>query len=186
MKIAFETSDFGEALVCRAKLEQAGYLVHMDNYNWGCAEPYLGMALGYRLWVPEGDKEEAVNILQEVTLQLPQYQPNDICPTCDSDNIVRFRSLIWLPVFWLLGVLVPAPSGNKRHCGNCGRTYKNKGPALTGPQKFLIFYILVWTTLTYGIIYRINTQPDIALHDQYYVVWDLFSALWAAIPIVHR
>ena len=33
MIAVFETSDFGEALVCRAKLEQAGFLVHMDNLN---------------------------------------------------------------------------------------------------------------------------------------------------------
>jgi len=51
MVILFKTSDFGAALVCRAKLEQAGFLVHMDNFNGGCTEPYLGMT-GYHLWVP--------------------------------------------------------------------------------------------------------------------------------------
>jgi len=150
MKILFETSDFGEALVVRAKLEQAGFLVHLDNYNWGCAEPYMGMALGYRVWGAAIDHDEAKILIQPVSGVPEDYDPLEACHSCKSDAVIRYRSLIWTLIFVLIHSYLLPPGGNKRRCIDCGHRYKEKGPAITGPMKIVLAIWIIFIAFVFA------------------------------------
>ena len=164
MKIIFETSDFGEALVKRARLEQEGFFVYMDNYYWGSAEPYMGMALGYKLWGVPVELEEARACLKDPqngsVFLLDEYDPINICLACASENVLRFRSAWWLIAHWMMGVMIASPGGNRRKCMDCDHKYKAKGPALTGPFKILIGFWLLFVALAYGAGY--TWLPDLS------------------------
>ena len=127
--------------------------------------PYLGFALGYRLWVPDQEFDEARTTLQEKVARAGDpLEDNDkihCCPDCGSDQVVRYRSILWLPLLWLLDILYPAPGGNLRTCMHCGRNYKAKGPALTGPMQFLILLILFYIimALVHGHFWLLDIFP---------------------------
>ena len=148
MKIIVETSDYSEALVKKALLDQAGFFVHMDNFEVGSAMPHLGYAVGYRLVVADSDFDDALSVLRDAEFEHgePLAPPDRIneCPKCGSEDVVQYRSKLWLFVHWFIGVLLPAPGGNLRTCMKCGHMYKTKGPALTVPLKALIALVLVF------------------------------------------
>ncbi|WP_262689932.1 putative signal transducing protein [Kordiimonas aestuarii] len=148
MKILCESSDYTDILIKKSLLEQAGFLVHMDNFEAGSVMPHLALSLGFRLWVPGEEYEEALAVLREAEVpavagDTDAIDPVDMCPSCGSQNVTRYRSPLWLPVLVILEILMPAPGGNRRKCRDCGHKYKTSGPELTGPLAFLIIAIAV-------------------------------------------
>ena len=64
MQIIYETSDYPDVLIKRGMLEQAGFLVHVDNlHSGGGAMPELGFTVGYRIMVPDDDVVAAKRFL---------------------------------------------------------------------------------------------------------------------------
>ena len=64
MKIIYETSDYPDVLIKKGMLEQAGFLVHVDNLNSaGGAMPELGFTVGYRIMVPDDEVSAAERFL---------------------------------------------------------------------------------------------------------------------------
>jgi len=157
MKIIFETSDYSELLVKKALLDQVGFLVHLDNFEAGSVMPHLGFALGYRLWVPDFEADDACVLLSEApggaVSPLADEDKVFCCPECGSDEVVRYRSMLWLPVLYILNILYPAPGGNLRSCIKCGHKYKAKDPALTKPLIALIAFVIMLTLLGWAAYY---------------------------------
>lgn len=72
MKTVYSTSDYPDALIKKGMLEQAGFLVYVENLNSaGGAMPELGFSTGYRIMVPDSDVEEALKFLDEETIASP-------------------------------------------------------------------------------------------------------------------
>jgi len=154
MKIIFETGDFGEALVKKAHLEQEGFFVYLDNYNWGNAEPYLGMALGYRLWGVSSELMEARDCLNSPHIfASDEYDAIGVCRACGGENIVRYRVIWWLFLNWMMGIYLASPGGNRRKCMDCGHKFKAEGPAITGPFKALIAFGVLYVAVVLGAGY---------------------------------
>lgn len=66
MKTIYQTNDYPDVLIKKGMLEQAGFLVYVDNLNSaGGAMPELGFTVGYKVMVPDSDVEEAVAFLSE-------------------------------------------------------------------------------------------------------------------------
>lgn len=66
MKTVYSTSDYPDALIKKGMLEQAGFLVYVDNLNSaGGAMPHLGYSVGYRIMVSDSDEENALDFLSE-------------------------------------------------------------------------------------------------------------------------
>lgn len=152
MKSIYETSDYTDALIKKGMLEQAGFLVYVDNLNSGGVMPHMGIALGYIIQVPDSDAEEAAQFLAVpyTSAKAPSSEENiDTCPQCGSTNIVRYRSILWLPLLWVLGILFPAAGGRHRRCADCGHSYKLPGSDLGTPFKLLIIFTLFWLLLAY-------------------------------------
>lgn len=129
MQIIYETADYTEALIKKGMLEQAGFHVHMDNENAGSTMPYLGLAVGQRLWVPDSEAPQAKALVSDQTLDadLPSNgDAIDECPNCGGWQVVRYRSLLWLPLFLVMDVLMAPVGGRHRQCLDCGCKYKNK------------------------------------------------------------
>ncbi len=60
MQIIYETSDYPDVLIKKGILEQAGFIVHVDNlHSGGGAMPELGFTVGYRIMVPDDDVHAA-------------------------------------------------------------------------------------------------------------------------------
>ncbi len=140
MQIVFETSDYPEALIKKGLLEQAGFLVHMDNAGVSSIMPHLGLALGNRLWVPDEDVGAAMRLISDKTLSqdLPeQGDAIDTCPNCGGWQVTRHRSMIWLPVFLIADLLMAPIGGRKRKCDTCGHAFDVNRPDITVPMKIL-------------------------------------------------
>jgi len=147
MQIIFETSDYTEALIKKGMLEQAGFSVHMDNENAGSAMPYLSMALGNRLWVPDGEAAQAKQLVSDQTLpdDLPQQgDAIDECPECGSGQVVRYRSILWLPVFAVLNVFMAPVGGRHRTCLDCGCKYKARHAQIGWPMRALMLVAIAY------------------------------------------
>lgn len=66
MKTVYSTSDYPDALIKKGMLEQAGFLVYVENLNSaGGALPHLGYSEGYRIMVSDSDEESALDFLTE-------------------------------------------------------------------------------------------------------------------------
>lgn len=155
MKVVFETSDYSEALIKRGLLEQSGFLVHMDNAGLGSIMPHMSLALGHRIWVPDSDFDDAVSILNDVTLSddIPATdEPIDTCPNCGGWKVTRHRSMLWLLLFLVVDVMMAPIGGRKRVCENCGQQFNGETPELTTPIKavFLgaVLYLLLLAFLS--------------------------------------
>jgi transcription elongation factor Elf1 len=157
VKLVFRTGDYSDFLVRSSILEAAGLHVHSDNAQSYSAMPELGLTDGYRLWVLDDDFDEAYEILKGEPFkpELPEIEEDKIhsCTACGSSSVVRYRSIVWLPVMWALGLLLAAPGGNMRKCQDCGHSYKTKGPALTRPLKIYFAYQLLLIALIFGAGY---------------------------------
>jgi len=150
MQIIYETSDYTDALIKKGMLEQAGFHVHMDNENAVGVMPYLGIALGQRLWVPDSEASGAKELVSDQPR--PQDFPVngdaiDTCPECGGWQVIRHRSLMWLPFFLVVDVLMAPFGGRHRKCLDCGYKYKTNASDLSWPLKILmgiaILYLLV-------------------------------------------
>ena len=66
MKTVYSTSDYPDALIKKGMLEQAGFLVYVENLNSaGGALPHLGYSAGYRIMVSDSDESNALDLLSE-------------------------------------------------------------------------------------------------------------------------
>lgn len=66
MKTIYSTSDYPDALIKKGMLEQAGFLVYVENLNSaGGALPHLGYSEGYRIMVSDSDENVALELLSE-------------------------------------------------------------------------------------------------------------------------
>ncbi|WP_286828648.1 MULTISPECIES: putative signal transducing protein [Kordiimonas] len=159
MKTLYETVDYSEALVIKALLEQAGFLVYLDGMHTLAACPHWTVGLGLRLYVAQADFDPATHLLLEVRREnvfgLATEDSVDACPKCGWEDIVRYTSLLVLPILVALGLLLPVPNGNKRACNTCGHKYKTKGPAIAGPLKLVLFFWIVFflTYFAYEVYY---------------------------------
>ncbi len=154
MRIVFESADYVETLIKKGLLEQAGFFVHMDNMGFGSIEPHMSLVLGQRLWVVEADFEEARQLLGDTTLpeDVPASdEPIDTCPACGSWQVVRHRSMIWFPLFFIVDIMMAPLGGRKRRCQACGERFEGTTPELTLPIKILftvaVFYLLLLAVL---------------------------------------
>ncbi len=155
MKILYESSDYTDMLIKKSLLEQEGFLIHMDNFEAGSAMPHLALSLGFRLWVPDDQFDEALALLQAPVTLVDAAEgesggAEDIiekCPSCGSEDVTRYRTPLWLPLLVILEIFIPAPGGNRRKCRSCGHKYKTSGPELTGPLAFLIVAVIVLSLL---------------------------------------
>lgn len=165
MKTLYETADYSEALVVKGLIEQAGFLVYLSNFNAATAMPHLTPGLGLKVMVAEEDYDAALKVLQTARAANQPTKADvdsiDECPNCGSEHVVRFRSIIWLPVLWVMGLLYPVPGGNMRRCCECCTNYKAKGPAVTRPFKIAISVFLLYLMLVLfaGYIW----QPDFGI-----------------------
>jgi len=127
------------------------------------------MTVGYRLWVPAVEEDQAKDVLLECSSPLEGYEAIEECPTCRSDTVLRYRSLWWLIVFGVIGPLLGVPFGNLRLCQQCGTRYKEKGPALTKPQKIYIFYWVFWMS---ALSYAFSLS-----YEEIYLIWQGWSGI---------
>ncbi len=154
MKVVFETSDYSEALIKRGLLEQSGFLVHMDNAGLGSIMPHMSLALGHRLWVPSSDFEDAASLLNDTTLadDVPATdEPIDVCPTCGGWQVTRHRSMLWLPLFFVVDVMMAPIGGRKRVCENCGERFNGATKDLTSPMK-IVFVMAALYFVAMGVL----------------------------------
>ncbi len=150
MQIIFETADYTEALIKKGLLEQAGFSVHMDNENAGSAMPYLSIALGHRLWVPDGEAFQAKTLVSDQTLpdDLPQQgDAIDECPDCGGWRVVRYRSMLWLPFFFVIDILMAPVGGRYRTCLDCGCKYKTIHSNIGWPMRVLMSVAIAYLLL---------------------------------------
>jgi hypothetical protein len=135
--------------VVKSAVEQAGFLVHLQDFHTATAMPYLTPGFGLKLMVADEDYHAAREMLESIRAEHKEATADaasiDECPTCGSGDVVRFRSVFWFPLLWVMGRLVAAPGGNMRHCRNCHTAYKTEGPAITRPMKtaIAVFILLV-------------------------------------------
>lgn len=146
MKILLESSDYTDVLIKKALLEQEGFLVHMDNFEAGSVMPHLALSLGFRLWVPDEQHEEALAVLREAEVTAVAGNTDavdaiDTCPACGSEDAVRYHSALWLLPLAMLQLFMPAPRGNRRKCLECGAKYKTSDPDIPGSLAFLFAFI---------------------------------------------
>lgn len=155
MKVAYESADYSDALIKKGLLEQAGFFVHMDNAGLGSVMPNMSLVLGHRLWVADTDLEQALRLLGDETLAdeiASTDEPIDTCPECGSWKVTRHRSLIWLPFFFIIDLLMAPVGGRKRRCDNCGAVFEGETPELTLPMK-LLFGLAVAYLVILAVIY---------------------------------
>lgn len=153
MKTVYSTSDYPDALIKKGMLEQAGFLVYVDNLHASGAMPELGFTVGLTIMVPESDVVEARKMLEEtdnvVHIESVATDNIDTCPKCDGWKVVRHRSPLWLPIFWILDTLIPAAGGRHRKCLECGHKYKTDASDLSWPLKILmgiaVLYLIALT-----------------------------------------
>lgn len=157
MQIIYETADYADALIKKGMLEQAGFMVHMDNENAVAVMPYLGASLGQRLWVPDSEAVDAKALVSDHKSSedlLPSGDAIDTCPECGGWQVIRHRSFLWLPFFLIVDVLMAPFGGRHRKCLDCGHKYKTDADDLNLPLKILmgiaVFYmiLLFWIWLT--------------------------------------
>ena len=157
MQIIYETADYTDALIKKGMLEQAGFHVHMDNENAVGVMPYLGIAQGQRLWVPDIEAREAKALVSDPipTEDIPTGgDAIDACPECGGWQVIRHRSFLWLPFFLIVDVLMAPFGGRHRKCLECGQKYKTDADDLNMPLKILmaiaVLYLIVlaWIWLT--------------------------------------
>ncbi len=147
MQIIFETADYTEALIKKGMLEQAGFSVHMDNENAGSTMPYLTLGVGSRLWVPDAEAAEAKTLVSDQTLSddLPQQgETIDECPDCGGWQVVRTRSILWLPFFFIVDILMAPVGGPHRTCLDCGCRYKARHSHIGWPMRALILVAITY------------------------------------------
>ncbi|NVJ97207.1 MAG: hypothetical protein HWE25_03585 [Alphaproteobacteria bacterium] len=152
MKLLYETADYSEALVLKALIEQAGYFVHLDGFNATTAMPHLTAGIGLRLWVHEGEHAEVSALIADTRSENLQDKATDEsldeCPSCGSENVVRYSSMWLLPILWVMNLLYPVPPGNRRACRDCGCRFKSKGPTFAGPLRvFLLLWLVLFLTV---------------------------------------
>lgn len=86
MKPVYSTSDYPDALIKKGMLEQAGFLVYVENLNSaGGAMPHLGYSTGYRIMVPDSDEENALEFLSE-TVPAPGAHTASAAASSDSND----------------------------------------------------------------------------------------------------
>ncbi len=157
VRILFESSDYTDVLVKKALLDQEGFLVHLDNFEAGSIMPHLALSQGYRIWVADDEFEQALALLSDkpvVVTQPVAEDQIDSCPKCDSENVARYRSPLWLPVFILLDFLIPGPQGNRRKCLSCGHIYKTSDPELTKP--LVILFIMIAAVALFSVVVMLS------------------------------
>lgn len=158
MKTVYSTSDYPDALIKKGMLEQAGFHVYVDNLHASGAMPEIGFSVGMTIMVPDSDADGARRLLEETdsivhTESIEQHNV-DTCPKCSGWQVVRHRSPFWIPLFWILDTLIPAPGGRHRKCLECGHKYKTDASDLSLPLKILIgiavlyLAIMIWLFLT--------------------------------------
>jgi len=127
----WESSDFTEALVVKGLLEQAGFAVHMDNFNMSAALPNIGFMTGYRLWVADEDASAAEALIKQAQADAEQKQdeeedePTLACPRCGSGDTFRYGAIPFFLLF-LYGAPGLIPKGNFCRCRSCGKRFRSR------------------------------------------------------------
>lgn len=165
MKIVYRTSDYPDVLIKTGLLEEAGFFVHVDNLNAVGSMPELGFTVGYSIMVPDEQVEPARLYVREMEDEVSSIVPEndegpnvpeqtdniDTCPNCGHWEVVRHRSILWLPVFWLLGVMIPSYGGRHRKCLKCGHAYRLEGSDLNPLIKALVLFVIVtWLLVAFA------------------------------------
>lgn len=155
MKIVYRTSDYPDVLIKKGLLEEAGYLVHVDNLNAAASMPELGFTVGYSIFVPDEQVSSANAFLRDLegeakievsTEADPETNNIDTCPKCGHWNVVRHRSILWLPLLWILGLVMPSYGGRHRKCLECGYAYRIEGSDLNPLLKVLLVVVVVFVS----------------------------------------
>ncbi|MBD1396884.1 DUF2007 domain-containing protein [Pontibacter sp. JH31] len=123
-----------EAYILKGRLEAEGIPCFLGDEHIIAAQPLYSVAVGgVKLQVTEGDEQEAREMIGRIMrgtseyilddgMKLDQsaqdYDPEIICPICDSASITEKGFF-----GGILGITVPFVS-RKFHCHGCGYTWK--------------------------------------------------------------
>jgi len=86
MKTVYSTSDYPDALIKKGMLEQAGFLVYVENLNSvGGAMPHLGYSAGHRIMVSDSDEDNALELLSETVSGSGAHTVSAVASSNSSD-----------------------------------------------------------------------------------------------------
>lgn len=113
--------DYTEALVCKSKLDQYGFLCFLTGAGHASVAPWLETALqGYQLRVLENDVDDAADILAD-KVEDPKWEK---CPECESGRIFRPVGLLSAVLSFLIAAGPVRKPTQSRYCLDCRHRWK--------------------------------------------------------------
>lgn len=110
MKVIYETSDYPDVLIKKGMLEQAGFLVYVDNLNSAAAMPELGFTVGYRILVPEDDAEVAIQLIRDQLPNLVDDEEEEVTALDQPGTGTVFKlnrsAVAFVLIFFLVWLLI--------------------------------------------------------------------------------
>jgi len=156
MKIVYRTGDYTDFLVCRSKLEQAGFHVHSDNFESYSVMPYIGLNDGYRIWVADDEFDAAISLLSSshgIAASDGEAATEEVnsCPQCGADGAIKYVSSVLMPILWIFGALLPPLGRSMLRCSKCGHRYETESQPYMRPYRVLVVIMVALLLLIVAV-----------------------------------